>query len=254
MNGFELHGLKHSSSSQINMFADAPCAWVSKYLFGNKDNFSVAAQVGVLAESVVADVLCGESFDIALEKAKKEFNHRNCLNINEKELKRIEDIEPMALNAIEALEQYGNPEFEIDLVKGRKQKAIELLCKGEHFSIPVIGYIDFYYPEHGLVVDLKTTLRMPSEMSRSHNRQGAIYKQACGNMGVKFLYVTPKKAAVFDVEDHLKTLAEVKTILTRQERLLRLGDKELIRDIVPVMQDSFYWTGNVGVREELYGI
>ena len=49
-------------------------------------------------------------------------------------------------------------------------------------------------------------------------------------------------------------MAEIKLHLTRQERFLRLGDKDLLRDIVPVSPDSFYWRGDEAVRQRLYGI
>jgi hypothetical protein len=49
-------------------------------------------------------------------------------------------------------------------------------------------------------------------------------------------------------------MAEIKAHLTRQEAFLRLGDKELLRSIVPVDPSSFYWNGDEKVREELYGI
>ena len=43
-------------------------------------------------------------------------------------------------------------------------------------------------------------MRIPSEVSAPHKRQGAIYAKAKG-MDVKFLYVSPKKATVHDIED-----------------------------------------------------
>lgn len=250
MNGFEKHGLKHTSPSQLNMWADAPCAWIAQYLYGKRSAFSVAAQVGVLTEQVVATVLRGTNdFDSALKFAKETFYKDNALNTNQKDVERVNDIEPMAKLALEELKQYGEPNFTLD-----GQHKISLNCKGDGWELPVIGFIDFYYPDHGLIVDLKTTLRMPSNMSDPHKRQGAVYQKAMGNMGVKFLYVTPKKSCVFDIEGGADTLREVKEILNRQERFLRLGDAELLRSIVPVNTSSFYWTGSEMVRKELYGI
>jgi hypothetical protein len=49
-------------------------------------------------------------------------------------------------------------------------------------------------------------------------------------------------------------MAEIKLHLNRQEKFLRLGDKELLRSIVPINPDSFYWRGDEAVRKELYGI
>tara|TARA_R110000744_G_scaffold153061_1_gene267361 strand:+ start:466 stop:645 length:180 start_codon:yes stop_codon:yes gene_type:complete len=49
-------------------------------------------------------------------------------------------------------------------------------------------------------------------------------------------------------------MAEIKVHLSRQEKFLRLGDKELLRDIVPVNPDSFYWRGDEDIRKKLFGI
>jgi hypothetical protein len=49
-------------------------------------------------------------------------------------------------------------------------------------------------------------------------------------------------------------MTEIKAHLTRQEAFLRLGDKELLRSIVPVDPSSFYWRGDEEVRKELFNI
>lgn len=249
MNGFEKHGLKHTSPSQINMWEESPAAWAASYLYGRKFSFGVAAQIGVLTESVVASVLSESStFDAALEYAKTTFNKNNALNPNVKDLERVNDIGVMATQAIEALKQYGRPDFTLN-----GQHKIEIICKGDGWELPVIGYIDFLYPSHGLIVDLKTTMRMPSTMSGAHLRQGAIYQAAMGNKAVKFLYVTPKKCQSFDVDgaEHLK---EVKAILNRQEKMLAAFDAEQLKQVLPINLGSFYWNGDEQIRRDLYGI
>jgi hypothetical protein len=252
MNGFEKHGLKHSSPSALNMFAEAPCAWVARYLFDKRLSFGVAAQIGVLVEKAVVDILCGAEFFNTVEQAKKEFNKTNALNGSEHDRARVDDIEPMVTNALKYLTPLGEPEFRHG-IKGREQQSISLLCKGIGWELPVIGFLDLVYPKEGLVVDLKTTMRIPSSMSAPHARQAAIYLRGKGNMAVKFLYVSPKKYAAHEVEDVAGILNDVKAILTRQEKFLRL-DKETIKDIVPVNAGSFYWSHDAGIRKELYGV
>lgn len=255
MNGFEKHGLTYTSASQINMFEESPAAWVARYLYGKKFAFGVAAQVGVLTEKVVEEVLMGSEFDPALERAKVQFGKNNAMVTDEKALGRINDIEPMALNALEVLKPYGEPEF-IEKLSGREQQKIEINCNGAGWTLPVIGYLDFVYPQHGLVVDLKTTLRIPSTLTGSHARQAAIYRAAKGNMGVKFVYVSPKKSNVLDLEDYIGPLNEVKNILNRQELMLRHFDKEQMADIAPINLGSFYWNDSTGkeIRQELYNV
>lgn len=249
MNGFKKHGIEHSSPSAINMWVDAPCAFVAKYLFKQKFKFGVAAQVGVLAEQVTVQTLLGTDYADALKQATDTFNVSNALNVNEKERDRVNDIGAMSTLLLEELKPYGVPEFDLT-----GQKKIEVICKGNDWELPVIGFLDLDYPKHGLIVDIKTTSRMPSSMSRAHQRQAAIYEKAVGNRAVKFLYATPKKAQWLEVEDTKDVLGEIKAILNRQERFLRLGDANTLKDVVPVMPDSFYWSGCEGQRKELYGI
>lgn len=255
MNGFEKHGLKHSSPSALNMWADCPGAWCARYLFGKQFSFGVAPQIGVLVEEVCARALMEEmTLDEAIEQAEKTFNKNNAFNTNQRDLARITDIRAMSVHALEALKPYGKPVFEHCIMNGRKQEKIELICNGDVWKMPVIGFLDFVYPDHGLVIDLKSTLRIPSEMSEAHKRQAAIYQQAVGNKAVKFLYVSPKKSSLLDAGDTAPILANVKAILNRQEAFLRLHDAETIRKIVPINTSSFYWNGSENILKELYGI
>ena len=71
---------------------------------------------------------------------------------------------------------------------------------------------------------------------------------------MKFLYVTPKKVDMKEDGDADELMAEIKRHLTRQEAFLRMGNKELLRDIVPVNPDSFYWRGDANTRLKLFGV
>lgn len=253
MNNFEKHGIDHLSPSSINMYAECAGAWAARYLFGHKFHFGVAAQIGVLTEQVVQDVLLGDSMEDSLERAHKTFNTNNALNTNQKELERISDIKDMANLALAELGQYVEPEFAGGVVNGVEQQKIEINMNFGDWSIPVIGYLDFVYPQHGLIVDLKTTLRMPSEMSMAHKRQAAIYSAAKGNQHVKFLYVTPKKAVWHEVDDIKPVLENTKAIARRMNNFLAL-DADTIKDIVPANASSFYWRGEEAALGELYGL
>ena len=255
-NGFEMHGINHSSPSALNHWAEAPCSWISQYLYGNKGKFSAAAKAGVLVEEALVNILArGWTAEQAVKAACDGYNRFIAIGATDADLKRGDGIADMIMLALEELKPFGEPEFDRDGITGdAKQKKVEVTCRAENFSIPIIGFIDFHFPKHGKIIDLKTTARMPSEMSSSHLRQQAVYRQAFGNQEVCFLYVTPKKSQMFSPEGHKETLAEIKTILTRQERFLSLGDRELLRSIVPVATDSFYWSGNESTRRTMYGI
>lgn len=248
MKGFNRHNIDHTSPSSINMYCDDPAAWVAKYLLNCKFSFSPAARAGVIAEEAVVNVLGrGWTQEEATKDAIEQFSRATVFDKSDKTLARGEAITGMIDLALKELSQYGEPEFD-----NGKQKKIEINCRVDDWTIPVIGFLDFVFPKHGLIVDMKTTQRMPSEMSSSHLRQRAIYKAANGNYAVKFLYVTGKKSAVFEPEDIGDTLKEIKSILRRQNAFLNVGDCQLLQSIVPVF-DSYYWSDDMQVRRELYG-
>ena len=252
MNGFEMHGIKHSSISQINKWIGCPSAWVSHYLFNNKGGASPAMWRGIFTEQAVADTITGKMpIDNAIAKAVNDFDNKTMMEFDDgSSIKERSNIQPMTELAVEALEPYGVPDFPED----GDQHRVSMKAKGENWDIEFMGFIDFKFPEHGLIVDLKTTMRMPSIMSTEHQRQRAFYQKSSGNTAVKFLYVTPKKCEMKEDGDADELMTEIKAHLTRQEAFLRLGDKELLRSIVPVDPSSFYWRGDEEVRKELFNI
>jgi hypothetical protein len=249
MNGFEKHGIDHTSASQINMWNACPHAWIGRYLYGLKGNFSVAAKCGVLVEDACVHILLNiMTQEQAIENAYNELSKFIMLSDNESDLKRLEALEGMITLAMEELNKYGTPEFDIDVMGNIKQKDINIKCNCGHFKLKVEGYMDFVFPEVKTVIDLKTTLRLPSVMPDNHRVQGSLYKQAT-KYDVKFLYVTGKKSNVIEIEDTGDVLADIKKTLIRQEKFLSLGEKEELKDIVPIIRDSYY---HEDVYDELY--
>jgi hypothetical protein len=255
MNGFQLHNITHSSPSAVNLYANAPCAWVARYLLGAKFKFSNAAFAGVLVEDAVSNIIAGGmAAEDAIKMALDDYGRAIALGGSSADHKRGEAIKGMIEGAVAELAPYGEPEEGKDVIGKKKQVKVEMMCKGDGWDLPVIGYLDFRFPKHGLIVDLKTTMAAPTNMSDEHIRQGAFYRGATGNYDVRFLYVTGKKAIWHRIDDHVPVLKEFKTLLSRQERFLRLGDKELLQSVVPINSSSFYWKGDEQLRAELYGI
>ena len=251
MSGFTDHGITHSSASSINKWIEASDAWVSHYLYNNRGSSSSAMWRGIFTEQAVADTITEKSnIDDSIAKAVSDFDTKVMFDDDGSAAKERENIEPMTRLAAEALEPFGKPVFPDD----GSQHKVSMKATGDGWELDFIGYLDFKFPEHGLIVDLKTTMRMPSVMSKPHQRQRAFYQKSSGNTVVKFLYVTPKRRAFKEDGDVGELMAEIKTPLTRQEAFLRLGDKELLKRIVPVNPDSFYWRGDEDVRKRLYGI
>lgn len=249
VNGFEKHGIKHLSASSVNLWSNAPDVWVARYLLKKSTPFGPAPERGKAVEQVVVHTLMGEAFEAALSDALAAFDRRFLIG-DETTTKERNLIQPMAEEAIGALEQYGAPEFET----GTDQEKITITAKGDGWKIPVIGFLDLVYPAHGLVVDLKSTARVPSSMSADHQLQRAFYAKAKGNMAVKFLYVSAKKHAWLEDGDVAETLSKAKAQISRMEAFLRHHDADSAQACVPVSPSSFYWRGAESLRSEIYGL
>ena len=251
MNGFEKHGIDHLSASSLNLWANAPDVWLMSYIYGIRTPMGPAPWRGICVEDAVVETLMGGSEKDAIQKALDKFDKRFLVG-DEATTKERAMIEPMVQLSVEQLIEFGKPEFPEE----GGQNKISITAKGEGgWSIPVIGYLDLVYPQHGVVIDLKTTGRMPSTMSAEHQLQRAIYQKAKGgNQSVKFLYVTPKKASMLEDGDPAELLAQAKVQITRMEAFLRTLDKETAKAIVPVQPNSFYWKGNETLRKEFYGL
>ena len=248
MNGFEKHGIDHLSASNINLWANAPDVWVMQYLYGKRTAMGPAPWRGICVEDAVVEILLGGKETEALDRAMEKFNSRFMI-ADEAIAREADRIAPMVQIAVAELQQYGKPEFPED----ERQEKISITAKGDGWAIPVIGFLDLVYPDHGLVIDLKTTGRIPSAMSAEHQLQRAIYAKAKGNMAVKFLYVSEKKASLLEDGDPAELLAQAKVQINRMEAFLRTLDKEQARAIVPLAPSSFYWKGSEELRKEFYG-
>ena len=251
MNGFKKHGIKHLSNSSISLWEANPAQWVMSYLLKEKRPSSAAMWRGIAVEDGVVVCSDGGSLSDAVAAALARFD-KEITFADEKSEKERAGIEPMIELAVAELQQYGKPSFSID---GSQQK-VSITCNGDGWKIPIIGYLDLVYPDHGLVVDLKTTMRLPSTMMQSHKRQRCIYQRCVGgNQQVKFLYVTPKKSGWLEDGDVDAELATVKAHCNRLERFLSVSDDpQYLASIVPVDPTHFYWSDCIDQRKELFGI
>jgi len=247
--GFTKHGIDHLSASSINLWTNAPDLWVMQYLHGIRTPMGPAPWRGICVEDAVVHVLMGGSEAEAIQMAHDKFDKRFVIG-DETTTKERDMIQPMIQQSIEELMEFGKPEF---ADQENKQEKISITAKGDGWSIPVIGYLDLVFPQHGAVIDLKTTGRIPSKMSAEHQLQRCIYAAAKGNMAVKFLYVSGKKSAMLEDGDVAETLAKAKKQIGRMEAFLRHCDKETAKAIVPTNPNSFMWRGSEELWEQFYG-
>ncbi len=236
-NPFETHGIRHLSASSINKFVGSPAAWCLSYLLKEREPTNAAMARGSAIEAGIADALFKQAED--LERAQKialaSFDREMALSAEatEKKVKERATIADSVVHGVAALRRFGMP----DKPEGRQHK-IEVDVGVE---VPCIGYLDFKYP--GDIVDTKSTARIPSQISDTHARQGAIYQHAHGNHAVHFAYVSSKRAAVLPLEDSAKHFASVCHIAQTMRRFLALSDdpRELCQLVAPDYS-SFYFS------------
>ncbi len=250
MNGFQKFNISHTSASQINLFANAPDVWIAEKLFGLRGGMGEAAQRGISVEkAIVGALMNGETHEEAAEKALKDFDKKTAVSNSVRINKERAAIAGFVRSGIDGLREFGQPHFE----NNGEQNKIEVFCNGAGYRISIIGYLDLVYPRHNAIIDIKTTFKKPTKMSKEHSRQAAIYKKATGVGSVKFLYLTPDEFVFHECNDEEETLKEIKQILNGQEEFLRGGTREELALKVEKNFSSMYWNGNEHNIEKVYG-
>lgn len=250
---FATHGIGHLSASSLNTYASQPAAWAMTYLLKRRLPVGASAHRGTAIEAGVSAGLFDPAKPVeeCIDVAHTTYDRLTALSGDprrEAQRKVVQDTVPVALAE---LRQYGVP---TPPPEGSQQHRISKPL-GE--GLPdLVGYLDFYWENHGLVLDLKTTERVPGQISSSHARQGAGYvintNQIC-----RFAYCSPKKVAVYQLEGVADHWAHMQAIAARLRRFLATSaDKnELIGLLVPDV-DSFYWSDPAAeaARKEIYGM
>ena len=235
---FERHGIDHLSASSINLFVAEPAMWAMQKLMGRKSGVGAAAHRGTAIEAGVEMGLFEPDAPVEAcqELAQARFNQLTVLSGDPNREKEFAAIAPSVAIALKELRQYGVP----SAADGNRQHRIETSIEG--VSVPFIGWLDFWFQDHAIIVDLKTQLRLSSKISEPHARQGAIYHAAHGNAEIRFAYVTPQKIGVYRLDDPRTHLNAVAHVAQSIERFLALSDdpEELTRSLSPNF-DSFYW-------------
>ena len=262
---FDKFDIKHVSVSSTNKFRDATDAWIASYLYKLKFPTGYAAIQGSSVEfGVDLGVYNDIDIDTCAEKAFDRFRTSTRMMPNQyDELKKREPIiHQMVRVALEQLEQYGKPEAP---QYGDRQHKIEIPVRfkdGKNGTVPVIGYLDYWFPNHNLIIDLKTTSKSPSGWTLGHGIQASIYQRAMEKKTGKkpqvlFLYCLTRKKDPFvwlemeEPEDFLNTFRN--TVITMHNLLDKFDSKEEILSVVPHNPDSFYWSDGKHIAANLYG-
>jgi hypothetical protein len=112
----------------------------------------------------------------------------------------------------------------------------------EGLAVPIIGYYDLMWQDHGIIIDLKTSARLTSKVEAAHARQVSLYSKAMGTDDARICYVTPKKSAVYKVDNldgHFSSLVRIS--LAMQSFLSKAETKEELASMVVPDIDSFWY-------------
>lgn len=235
MSPFEVHGIDHLSPSQINLFCASPALWVMERILKRRSPVGAAAHRGIAAEDgIVAGLMdpaksAAECADVALAK----FRTLTALSRDPGREKEGSALPLIVHEGLKELRPYGLP----SLAQGKIEHRFEGL------SVPVIGYFDLRWEQHGIVLDIKTQLRLNSSIKVGHARQVAIYKAALSdNLDARISYITDKKAATYTLENHREHVRALHKIALTMQRFVALStDPQELASLVIPDTDSFYF-------------
>jgi hypothetical protein len=223
----------HHSPSSLNQFAASPALFVLERILGLRQVVGSPAHRGVGVEAGVAFGLTNPraSEKRAIEAAYTAYDTVSALSPDERKEKYRDNIPEMVTQALEELRPYGKPTS----VQGYLSRPVEGL------KLPIVGYYDFLWEDQGIVVDLKTTERMPGEIKIPHARQVSFYTS--DNHQGRLTYVTPKKCQTYQLENTRQHYEALLKLAKTVENFLSLSDDpKFFTTIVAPDLESFYWS------------
>lgn len=245
-NAFERHGIGHLSASSLNLWAAEPALWIMERLLGRRVAPGLPAARGKAVEAGVNAGLFdpGLAVEACVAEAERIFDRETALNPDPRRDEERRKLAGYVGGALAELRQYGPPDA--DGYQGKVEIRLD------DIPVPVIGFVDWRFSGHGLIVDLKTTERLPSAIGAGHGRQGAVYAAAHGNFGMRFAYAKPsagkgdgRQVQVLQMSgDEVRAhLTALRLIALALGRFLALSHdaRELSGLIVPDF-DSFFWS------------
>lgn len=231
MNPFEPYGIDHISVSQLNLWAAAPGIYVMERLLGHKTPVGAAAHRGSAVEAGVIAGLMGASLNEATDTANAVFTEKTALSSDPRRDKERDSLAGMVELGIELLGPWGKP----DRTQVRKEWQMD------DIAVPVLGFSDAEYDEHGLIVDLKTSHALPTTIRTSHARQVASYVGASSNVTGGVAYVTSKKSALYQLENPAAHVAALTRMAHSLQNFLAISaDGQELASLITVDTDSFY--------------
>ena len=245
-NPFEAYEIEHLSPSSCTLFVSSPAMFVLQKCMKLRTQVGPAAHRGTAVESgIVAGLLDGMAEKDCIDIAQAEFNKLTSLSADFRREKEEAAIADFVKVGLKELLPYGKPTS----TQGKVHYQFEGLM------VPMLGYYDVEWADHGILTDIKTTHALPSKISTNHARQVALYRAARGdNLDARVSYITPKKSATYTLENAREHMEALRVIGLTIQRFLSLSDdpKVLASYVVPEV-DSFYF-GDPVSRKAAYDV
>ena len=225
---------RHSPSS-LNLFSASPSMYVLERILGQKQPVGTVAHRGTAVED-------GRNGRLTGPRRIHRFMHRStrsrsttpssALSSDARREDHRETIPAMVTTALAELRPYGVPSGTQGFVEWRP----------EGLAYPIVGYFDYYWLDHNITVDLKTSEKLPSSVKIAHARQISLYCTS-NNADGRAVYITPKKHATYRVDNINEHRNALFKIAQRCEAFLALSDSpEFFTTITVPDLDSFYWS------------
>ena len=230
---------RHSFSS-INKFKHNPSEWLVHYGLGLRSSSSPAMVRGNLSEF-------GAYYKIKRGMAQKSDEHFEKLITHKFNKNHFFEPYKEISNAIEIAKKFEDKLYERqlrDIISYQKEKVASI----QGIKYPVRLFTDFEYDN--LIVDLKSTLRLPTKPKIDHLRQQALYS-VLHDKPIALLYASPKKTFWYDLtkEDVKEGYTELLRDFKSLENYIDMCNNN-IEDaikITPLNTDPspFYWDNNI---------
>jgi hypothetical protein len=207
--------------------------YVLERILGIKQQVGAAAFRGTAVEAGVALGLehPDAPLDVCAAAALAKYDDLAMASLDARRDDCRKPIPAMVESALAELRPYGIPD--------RSQGFIT--WHPDDLEFPIVGYFDFAWDRHGIIVDLKTSERMPTEIKAGHARQVSLYCSS-DNYAGRLAYVTPKKRATYELENVRAHRNALHQIARRVEAFLKLSDDpQFFVSITAPDIDSFYW-------------
>ena len=203
-----------------------------RYLFGIRSDSGAGAIRGIAQEHVLAQKYEKGSFDfLELDTKFIGLCGEAGIDLNDEKVKKER-------NTLASFGEVLDKNFKYKNLESYQQKVEVQL---DDLPIPIIGYIDFLFKD--TIVDLKTTVRMPSKPTEAQMRQLALYSMAYPKKKVDLFFASPKMHKKFNLKNLSLHKKQLQTVAFSIQKLLSLSeDKHYIASLFFPNVDSWMWS------------